>query len=72
MLGFDAPVLASEVAGQIGSRLAKAALVRLDDGALLDMSHSVSSSCSIEFITADSEEGLDIIRHSTAFIGSSR
>lgn len=58
----------SEVAAGIGAGLARAALgVKVDD-AVLDMTREVTGDARISFITGDSEDGLEIIRHSTAHV----
>ncbi|NNL48915.1 MAG: threonine--tRNA ligase, partial [Acidimicrobiia bacterium] len=59
--GFD-------VASSIGSRLAKAAVAVRHNGELLDLNRPLPGSGSLEVITADSEDGLFITRHSSAHV----
>lgn len=65
---FDAPVSVYDVAASIGAGLAKAALAGRMDGALVDTSHVIDSDAELAIITDRDEEGLDIIRHSTAHL----
>jgi threonyl-tRNA synthetase len=65
---FDHPVTVLEVAASIGAGLAKAALAGKVDGRLVDASHSIDRDASLAIITDKSEEGVDIIRHSTAHL----
>ncbi|MGI9610480.1 MAG: threonine--tRNA ligase, partial [Acidimicrobiia bacterium] len=56
------------MAESIGPGLAKAAVaVRLDDS-LLDLSTPIESGGKFSVITLDSEDGLDILRHSSAHV----
>ena len=57
---------AGGLAALIGSRLAKAALVATVDGHLVDLSTPLSSDSQVAIVTADSPEGRDVLRHSTA------
>jgi threonyl-tRNA synthetase len=65
---FEHPVTVAEVAASIGSGLAKATLAGELDGRLVDASHRVESDASLRIITGRDEEGLDLIRHSTAHL----
>jgi threonyl-tRNA synthetase len=65
---FDQPVTVMEVAGDIGSGLAKATLAGEVDGCLVDASHVIGQDASLRIITARDAEGLDIIRHSSAHL----
>lgn len=58
------------IAESIGRKLAKAALaVKVgDDGQLLDINRGLDSNTGLAFVTPESEEGLEIIRHSTAHV----
>ena len=59
---------AGDLAALIGSRLAKAALVAKVDGNLADLSTVLRSDCEVAIVTADSPEGRDVLRHSTAHV----
>jgi threonyl-tRNA synthetase len=65
---FDAPVSIYDVAMDIGPGLAKAALAGKISGELLDASYVIESDVELSIVTERDEEGLDIIRHSTAHL----
>jgi threonyl-tRNA synthetase len=65
---FDHPVTVHEVAESIGPGLAKAALAGEIDGRLVDTSHRIDGDAELRIITGRDEEGVDIIRHSTAHL----
>lgn len=65
---FKNPVSVYEIAQDIGSGLAKAALAGRVDGLLVDTSYSVSKDAEVNIITAKSAEGLEVIRHSCAHL----
>jgi threonyl-tRNA synthetase len=65
---FESAVSILDVAADIGPGLAKATLAGEVDGVLLDASHELDTDASLRIITARDEEGLEIIRHSTAHL----
>ena len=65
---FDGAVTVGEVAAAIGAGLAKAALAGKVDGRLVDTSHRIESDAQLAIITDKNQEGLEIIRHSTAHL----
>jgi len=65
---FDKPVTIEAVAASIGAGLAKAALAGEVDGQLVDTRFEIDHDAKLRIITARDEEGLDIIRHSTAHL----
>ncbi|MEW6693310.1 MAG: threonine--tRNA ligase [Pseudomonadota bacterium] len=65
---FDHPVSLVEIATNIGPRLAKACLAAKVDGRLMDMSRVLTHDAHVQFVTAKDEEGVDVIRHSTAHL----
>ena len=65
---FANPVSIEEVAADIGPGLAKAALGGKIDGSLLDTSHIIENDTNLSIITERDEEGLEIIRHSSAHL----
>jgi threonyl-tRNA synthetase len=65
---FDAPVSVADVAMDIGAGLAKAALAGNVNGTIVDMSYVMDTDSDLAIITDKSDEGLDIIRHSTAHL----
>ena len=65
---FDQPVTVGEVAASIGAGLAKAALAGKVDGREVDLSHRIERDANLAILTPKSEEGLEVIRHSTAHL----
>ena len=65
---FADAVSVMEVAQDIGPGLAKATLAGRVNGHLVDASSPITADASVSIITARDEEGLDIIRHSTAHL----
>jgi threonyl-tRNA synthetase len=65
---FEAPVTVAEVAASIGPGLAKAALAGRVDGRLVDTSHAIEVDSELAIVTARDEEGLEIIRHTSAHL----
>jgi len=65
---FPQPVRVAEVAASIGPGLAKAAIVGKVDGMLVDTGFVIEQDASLAIITEKDQEGLDVIRHSTAHL----
>jgi threonyl-tRNA synthetase len=65
---FEQAVTVMDVAADIGPGLAKATLAGEVDGKLVDASVVIAEDASLRIITAKDEEGLEIIRHSTAHL----
>jgi threonyl-tRNA synthetase len=65
---FNQALTVFEVAKSIGSGLAKATLAGKVNGELVDASHIISADSSVAIITAKDDEGLEVIRHSTAHL----
>ena len=65
---FDHPVSLMEIASDIGPGLAKAAVAGKIDGKLVDLSRTVEDDAEIAIVTAKDQEGVEIIRHSTAHL----
>jgi threonyl-tRNA synthetase len=65
---FDQAVTVLDVARSIGSGLAKATLAGKFDGKVVDASAVIDHDISLQIITAKDEEGIDIIRHSSAHL----
>ncbi len=65
---FDHPVTVYDVAADIGPGLAKAALAGRVDGELVDTSYRIEDDAELSLITERDDEGLAIIRHSTAHL----
>jgi len=65
---FPGPVSVADVARSIGPGLAKMTLAGKVDGRLVDASDIIDHSAKLQIITPKDEEGLEIIRHSTAHL----
>jgi threonyl-tRNA synthetase len=65
---LPAGATALDLAAAIGSRLAKDALVAEVDGALVDLSRELRSGQRVRIVTAASDEGREVLRHSTAHV----
>ena len=65
---YPSPVSVYDVAVDIGPGLASDALAGKVDGMLFDLSHVIESDAELSIVTSKSEEGLEIIRHSTAHL----
>jgi len=59
---------ARDVAEKIGKRLARDAVVAKLDGELIDLDAPLDGGGDFEVVTKDSEEGLEVLRHSTAHV----
>jgi threonyl-tRNA synthetase len=65
---FDHPVSVFDVAQSIGPGLAKAALAGKVDDKTVDTSYVIDHDVDLSIVTDKDEDGLDIIRHSTAHL----
>ncbi len=65
---FDHAVTVMDVAQSIGSGLAKATLAGRVNDVLVDASTLIDQDATLKIITAKDEEGVDVIRHSTAHL----
>jgi len=65
---FDSAVTVMDVAQSIGSGLAKATLAGKIDDELVDASFVIEKDAALQIITAKDEEGVEVIRHSTAHL----
>lgn len=65
---FEGAVTAHAVAESIGAGLAKAALAAKVDERMVDTSYLIEQDAQVEIVTAKSEDGLEVIRHSTAHL----
>lgn len=65
---FDNPVSVMDVAQSIGPGLAKATVAGKVDGKLVDASDRIDHDAKLQIITPKDEEGVEIIRHSTAHL----
>ncbi|MDN8617001.1 threonine--tRNA ligase [Variovorax ginsengisoli] len=65
---FPGPVSVADVAKSIGPGLAKMTVAGKVDGRLVDASDIIDHSAKLQIITPKDDEGLEIIRHSTAHL----
>lgn len=65
---FPGPVSVAEVAQSIGPGLAKMTVAGKVDGKLVDASDVIDHDAKLQIITPKDDEGLEIIRHSTAHL----
>ncbi|EJL76237.1 threonine--tRNA ligase [Variovorax sp. 2RAF20] len=65
---FPGPVSVAEVAQSIGAGLAKMTVAGKIDGRLVDASDVIDHDARLQIITPKDDEGLEIIRHSTAHL----
>jgi len=65
---FDGPVSGFEVAASISKSLAKAALAMKVDGRLKDIYLPIEQDATVEIVTRDTADGLDLLRHDAAHV----
>jgi len=65
---YDHAIKVMDVAASIGAGLAKATLAGKVNGKLVDAATPIEQDATLQIITAKDEEGVDIIRHSTAHL----
>jgi threonyl-tRNA synthetase len=65
---FHAATTGAEVAASIGPRLAQAAVAVRANGALQDLRAPITGDVTLEIVTRDSAEGLEILRHDAAHV----
>jgi len=65
---YDRAVTVMDVAMSIGAGLAKATLAGKVNNQLVDASTLIEQNASVQIITAKDQEGVDVIRHSTAHL----
>jgi threonyl-tRNA synthetase len=65
---YPAGTTAGDVAASVGARLARAAVAARVDGEEWDLSRPLPDGAKVEIVTAESEEGRHVLRHSTAHV----
>ena len=65
---FEIGTTTSEIAESISKSLAKKALAGKFNGQLIDTTRAITQDGSIEIVTPDHEDALDILRHSAAHL----
>ena len=72
MKQFECGVTVRDVAASIGPKLAKDAVGGvIDDGHVIDVHTPLKEDCQLRIVTLRSEEGLEVLRHSTAHLMAS-
>ncbi|EKF75859.1 Threonyl-tRNA synthetase [Alcanivorax hongdengensis A-11-3] len=65
---FEQPVSALEIAGRISKKLAKQALAAKVNGNLIDVYLPIDDGATVEIITRDTDDALELIRHDAAHV----
>lgn len=65
---FEQPASAFEIAGRISKKLAKQALAAKANGNLIDVYLPIDDGATVEIITRETDEGLELIRHDAAHV----
>ena len=65
---FDAPTSGAEIALSIGKSLARDAVAVRVNGALWDLTREIDDDASVEILTRDSDDGLELLRHDAAHV----
>ena len=65
---FQEPITIDQLASDIGPGLAKSTVAGRVNGNKVDASEIIKEDSSIEILTTDTDEGLEIIRHSCAHL----
>ena len=65
---FDTATNGADIAASIGKRLARDAVAVRVDGELYDLSRDIESDATVEIVTRDSDDGLELLRHDAAHV----
>src|SRR5690606_38225699 len=65
---YPAGITPGDVAKDLGGRIAREAIVAKVNGRLFDLFRPLEEDASLELLTADTPEGLEVLRHSTAHV----
>ncbi len=65
---FDNAITGAEIAAGIGEGLARAAVAVRVNGEMWDLTRDIEDNASIEIVTRDSEDGVELIRHDAAHV----
>jgi threonyl-tRNA synthetase len=65
---YVSPTTAGDIAASIGRGLAKAAVAAKVDGEEVDLTRPIDHDASVAIITADTADGREVLRHSTAHV----
>ncbi|MBT8108024.1 MAG: threonine--tRNA ligase [Gammaproteobacteria bacterium] len=65
---FDSAITGTEIAAGIGAGLARAAVAVRVNGELWDLTRGIDEDASIEIVTRDSDDGIELLRHDAAHV----
>ena len=65
---YDAATSGAEIAASIGKSLARDAVAIRVNGALWDLTRPISADASVEIVTRNSDDGLELLRHDAAHV----
>jgi len=65
---YDGAVTGAEIADSIGKSLARDAVAIRVDGELWDLTRTIENDTSVEIVTRDSADGLELLRHDAAHV----
>ena len=65
---YDNAVTGSDIAGDIGQGLLRAAVAVRVDGELWDLTREIDADAAVEVVTRDSDDGLELLRHDAAHV----
>ena len=65
---FDAATNGADIAAGIGKGLAKSAVAVKVNGEAWDLTRAIDADASVEIVTRDSEDGLELLRHDAAHV----
>ncbi len=65
---FESSVTGDEIAGAIGKSLARDAVAIRVDGDLWDLTRDIANDASVEIVTRDTPDGLELLRHDAAHV----
>jgi threonyl-tRNA synthetase len=65
---FDAATTGAEIAASIGQSLARDAVAVKVDGEMYDLTRDIDSDVTVEVVTRNSEDGLELLRHDAAHV----
>ena len=67
-LDYEQPITVAEVAADIGPGLSRAAVAAVVNEVPVDLSYEISQDANLRILTARDEQGVEVIRHSTAHL----
>ena len=65
---FKNPLTVDELASKLGSKLSREAVAGKINGTLVDASKLISEDCTVQILTINDQEGLEVIRHTCAHL----